>query len=273
MQLINHGVSSSLIEKLKQEIPEFFKLPMEEKKKYWQQPGDVEGYGQAFVMSEETKLDWSDMFYMSTLPTYLRKPHLFAKLPLPLRDTLEAHSKEMNNLAQKVLNQMAKALRMDPNDMKELFEGGLQSMRMNYCPPCPQPELVIGLNSHSDAAGLSILLQINEVDGLQIKKDGMWVPIKPLPDAFIINIGDVLEIITNGIYRSIEHRGTVNTKKERLSIATFHTPKIEGDLGPAPSLLTPETPALFRRIGVAEYLKGYFGRELRGKSYVDAIRV
>lgn len=85
MQLINHGVSSSLIEKLKQEIPEFFKLPMEEKKKYWQQPGDVEGYGQAFVMSEETKLDWSDMFYMSTLPTYLRKPHLFPKLPLPLR--------------------------------------------------------------------------------------------------------------------------------------------------------------------------------------------
>lgn len=272
-QLINHGVSSSLVEKLKQEIPEFFKLPMEEKKKYWQQPGDVEGYGQAFVMSEETKLDWSDMFYMSTLPTYLRKPHLFPKLPLPLRDTLEAYSEEMNNLAQKVLNQMAKALRMDPNDMKELFEGGLQSMRMNYCPPCPQPELVIGLNSHSDAAGLSILLQINEVDGLQIKKDGMWVPIKPLPDAFIINIGDVLEIVTNGIYRSIEHRGTVNTKKERLSIATFHTPKIEGDLGPAPSLLTPETPALFRRIGVAEYLKGYFGRELRGKSYVDAIRV
>lgn len=110
---------------------------------------------------------------------------------------MEAHSKEMNNLAQKVLNQMAKALRMDPNDMKELFEGGLQSMRMNYCPPCPQPELVIGLNSHSDAAGLSILLQINEVDGLQIKKDGMWVPIKPLPDAFIINIGDVLEVTHN----------------------------------------------------------------------------
>lgn len=110
---------------------------------------------------------------------------------------MEAHSKEMNNLAQKVLNQMAKTLGMDPNDMKELFEGGMQSMRMNYCPPCPQPELVIGLNSHSDAAGLSILLQINEVDGLQIKKDGMWVPIKPLPDAFIINIGDVLEVTHN----------------------------------------------------------------------------
>ena len=90
---------------------------------------------------------------------------------------------------------MAKALRMDPNDMKVLFEDGLQAMRMNYCPPCPQPDLVSGLSTHSDAAGLSIVLQVNEVDGLQVKKDGMWVPIKPLPNAFVVNIGDVLEVM------------------------------------------------------------------------------
>ncbi|GLT70471.1 hypothetical protein SLA2020_425480 [Shorea laevis] len=80
-QLINHGVSTSLLEKVKLEIQEFFQLPMEEKKKYWQQPGDLEGFGQAFVVSEEQKLDWADMFYMASLPTYLRKPHLFPKLP------------------------------------------------------------------------------------------------------------------------------------------------------------------------------------------------
>ncbi|KAJ0018183.1 hypothetical protein Pint_10101 [Pistacia integerrima] len=61
-QLINHGVSSSLVEKAKIETQEFFNLPMEEKKKYWQKAGDVEGFGQAFVMSEEQKLDWADMF-------------------------------------------------------------------------------------------------------------------------------------------------------------------------------------------------------------------
>ena len=83
----------------------------------------------------------------------------------------------------------------------------------------------------------------------------------------------ILQIVTNGIYRSIEHRGTVNTEKERLSIAAFYTPKMEGDFGPAPSLVTPETPALFRRIGVADYLKGYFARELRGKTYVDVLRI
>jgi hypothetical protein len=72
---------------VKLEIQEFFKLSIEEKKKYWQEPGDLEGFGQAFVVSEEQKLDWGDMFYMVTLPTYLRKPDLFPKLPLPLRSS------------------------------------------------------------------------------------------------------------------------------------------------------------------------------------------
>ena len=83
---------------------------------------------------------------------------------------------------------------MDPKDMKELFEEGSQSMRMNYYPPCPQPEHVIGLAPHSDGIGLTILLQVNEVEGLQIRKDGMWVPVTPLPNAFIVNIGDMLEV-------------------------------------------------------------------------------
>lgn len=89
---------------------------------------------------------------------------------------------------------MEKALRMDPKDMRELFEEGWQSMRMNYYPPCPQPDLVAGLSSHSDAVALTILLQISDKQGLQIKKDGNWVPINPIPGAFIINIGDILEV-------------------------------------------------------------------------------
>ena len=74
-----------MVEKVKVEIQEFFKLPMEEKSKYWQLAGELEGYGQAFVVSEEQKLDWADMFHFITLPTHLRKPHLLPNLPLPLR--------------------------------------------------------------------------------------------------------------------------------------------------------------------------------------------
>ncbi|KAJ0080707.1 hypothetical protein Patl1_10269 [Pistacia atlantica] len=272
-QLINHGVSSSLVEKVKIETQEFFNLPMEEKKKYWQKEGDTEGFGQLFVFSEEQKLDWVDMFFVNTLPIHLRKPHLFPKLPLPFREILEAYSVELRDLAMTILYQMAKALGIEADYFKELFEEGRQAIGMNYYPPCPQPELAIGLNPHSDAGGLTILLQLNEVEGLQIKKNGMWVPVQPLPGAFIINIGNILEIVTNGIYPSIEHRAVVNSVKERLSIATFYSPKIDGNMDPAPSLLTPETPALFKTMSVADYFKGFFSRQPQGKSYLDVLRV
>ncbi|KAH9764241.1 protein SRG1 [Citrus sinensis] len=265
--------SSSLVEKVKVEIQEFFNLPMKEKEKFWMRPGETEGFGQNFVVSEEQRLDWAYGFTMFTLPAYLRKPHLFPKLPFPLRDTLEAWSAELGNLSQKLLRQMAKALGIDANDVKALFEEAMQTMRMNYYPPCPKPEQVIGFNSHSDASSITILLQLNETAGLQIKKDGMWVPVIPLPDAFIINVGDILEVFTNGIYRSIEHRATVNSTKERLSIATFRTAKLDAELGPAPSLITPTTPAMFRRISMSDYIKGFLSSKLHGKSNVDHLRV
>ncbi|KAK6123938.1 hypothetical protein DH2020_042283 [Rehmannia glutinosa] len=144
---------------------------------------------------------------------------------------------------------------------------------MNYYPPCPQPSLFLVFGLILDADGLTILLQINEMEGLQIKKDGIWIPVSPLPNAFVVNIGDILEILTNGTYRSIEHRATVNPTKERLSIATFLSPKLDGELGPSPSLISPENPPKFKRIGMADYLRGLFSRELKGKSYLDAMRI
>ncbi|XP_027184229.1 codeine O-demethylase-like [Coffea eugenioides] len=189
------------------------------------------------------------------------------------RDTLDRYSKELKILAIKVLEQMTKALGMKLEDMTMLFQEGMQSMRMNYYPPCPQPELVMGLCRHSDTAGLTILLQVNEVEGLRIKKAGAWVPVVvPLSNAFIVNVGDILGIVTNGINKSVEHRATVNLHNERLSIATLLAPKLDGDMGPAPSLITPENPAIFRRIHMIDYLKAYFSRELDGKSFIDTMR-
>lgn len=83
---------------------------------------------------------------------------------------------------------------MDTKDMIVLFEEGMQSMRMNYYPPCPQPDQVIGLTPHSDAVGITFLLELNGVEGLQIRKDDIWIPVKPLPNAFVVNIGEILEV-------------------------------------------------------------------------------
>ncbi|KAI7755238.1 hypothetical protein M8C21_000289, partial [Ambrosia artemisiifolia] len=143
---------------------------------------------------------------------------------------------------------MGKALKMEDEEMKVLFSDGLQTIRMNYYPPCPQPEQVIGFTPHADGSGVTFLLQVDQVEGLQIKKDGVWIPVTPHPNAFIVNIGDVIEIVSNGEYKSIEHRAVVNAEKERISIATFISPNLGMEIGPALSLITPETPAKFTRI-------------------------
>ncbi|XP_022724255.1 protein SRG1-like [Durio zibethinus] len=272
-QVVNHGVSMSLLEEFKLEIENFFKLPLEEKKLLWQQPDNHEGFGQLFVVSEEQKLDWSDMFYVTTLPHNLRKTDLFEKLPLKLRETLEEYSIEVKNLAMIILGYMASALKMDVVEMRELFTDGVQSMRMNYYPPCPEPDIAIGFNPHSDADALTILFQLNETEGLQIRKDGKWVSIKPLRNGFVVNIGDIMEILSNGIYRSIEHRAIVNSTKERLSVATFYSTKLDSELGPARSLIGLSNPPTFRRVPLEKYLKEFFARKLNGKAYLDFMRI
>ncbi|XP_016435554.2 protein SRG1-like [Nicotiana tabacum] len=272
-QLVNHRVSSSLVENVKSEIRAFFDLPLEEKKKFEQEEGDVEGYGQAFVFSEEQKLDWADLFYMTTLPTHLRKPHLFPKLPISLRDIMEAQCQEFKSLAISILCQLAKALKMDENEMKDLFTDGMQLIRMNCYPPCPEPDKTIGLSPHSDADALTILLQLNETEGLQVRKDGIWVPVKPLPNALIVNVGDMMEIVSNGVYRSIEHRAVVNSNKERLSLATFYIFNLDSELGPAHTLIGPHNPAKFQNVRVEKYLQDFFARKLDGKSFIDRFKV
>ncbi|KAJ1379734.1 Oxoglutarate/iron-dependent dioxygenase [Sesbania bispinosa] len=110
---------------------EFFMLPLEEKQKYPMAPGTVQGYGQAFVFSEDQKLDWCNMFALGIEPHYVRNPNLW---PRSQQDSVQA-------------------------------------IRMNYYPPCSRPDLVLGLSPHSDGSALTVLQQAKGSPvGLQILK-------------------------------------------------------------------------------------------------------
>ncbi|MCD7460157.1 hypothetical protein HAX54_042966 [Datura stramonium] len=136
---------------------------------------------------------------------------------------------------------------MDEEEMMDLFSDGVQSIRMNYYPPCPVPEKTIGFSPHSDADALTVLFQLNETDGLQVRKDSIWVPVKPLPNALIVNIGDIL-------------------------VTTFYSSNLYSRLGPAHSLIGPKNPPIFRRVPVEKYFKDFFARKLDGKSYIDFVK-
>uniref|UniRef100_A0A803NPR1 Fe2OG dioxygenase domain-containing protein n=1 Tax=Cannabis sativa TaxID=3483 RepID=A0A803NPR1_CANSA len=272
-QLVNHGVSNSLVEKLKQGVEELFKLPIEEKKKLWRKQGDKEGFGDPGVLTDEQILDWKDVLFLFTLPVALRNPHLFPNISPLLRESLEIYSSELAKLAIIIISQMEKALGTKSKEISNLFEDGLQAMSIHCYPPCLQPEQVEGIAPHSDSTGITFLLQLNQVEGFQVKKDGMWVPVKPLPDAFIVNIGDLLEIITNGIYLSNEHRAIVNSTDERMSIATFLNSNEDCEIGPSHSLITQQNPAIYKTMSSKDYIKSMFSREYNGKSHIDAFKL
>ncbi|KAL2343554.1 hypothetical protein Fmac_004839 [Flemingia macrophylla] len=252
---------SQLLEKLKLEIENFFKLPIEEKKKYQIKPGDVQGYG-TVIRRKDQKLDWGDRFYMVINPVERRKPYLLPQLPPSLR-----------KLGMGLLGLLGKAIGMEMREVEELFDDGMQSMRMTYYPPCPKPEVVVGLTPHSDATGITILHQVNGVEGLEIKKGGVWIPVTFRANAFVVNVGDIMEILSNGAYTSIEHRAAVNKEKERISIAMFFNPKFEAEIGPVKSLLNSENPPLFKSMFMEDYFKDFFSRNLNGKSHLETMRI
>lgn len=67
-------------------------------------------------------------------------------------------------------------------------------LRANFYPKCPQPELTLGLSSHSDPGAITILLPDPDVAGLQVRKGGKWITVKPFPNAFIVNVGDQIQV-------------------------------------------------------------------------------
>jgi len=266
-QVVNHGIPGSLMEQMKRITREFVLLPLQEKVEYAVQ--EHEGYGQAFVFSEDQQLDWSDLLYLTIMPAEKRKMKFWPAKPVEFRETVEEYAIQVQRLSNQMLYLMAENLSLNaPDRFVHMF--GEISQSMHYYPPCPRPDLVIGLSSHTDGGGITILLQEDGVVGLQVRKDGDWIPVLPIPGGLVINIGDMVEVISNGKYKSIEHRAVANKEKDRISIAAFCNPEKEVEIGPACELINESNPLNYRNFKRSEYLESYF---LEGKKAIEFAKI
>ncbi|CAN1746405.1 2-oxoglutarate-dependent dioxygenase 11 [Linum perenne] len=272
-QVINHGITEEVIQNMKVDLQVFFNQPLQEKMSCAQLPNGLEGYGQAFVVSEEQKLDWGDMLFVHAQPVNGRNLRFWPKVPSSFKASFEQYSSELEKLALSLLSYMAKNLGLEPEKLLTLFEEGFQSIRMNYYPPCKEFNKVMGLTPHSDAVGLTLLTQVNDVQGLQIRKGGKWVPIEPISGAFIVNVGDIIEMMSNGEYKSIEHRAVVNPEKERLSMAAFHSPNMKAMLGPIPELINEKKPVKYQSVSPEEFMKLVVSSKLDGKGLLSQLMI
>jgi len=89
---------------------------------------------------------------------------------------------------------------------------------VNYYPPCNTPEQVLGMSSHSDTGTITLLMQDDDVSGLEIRNKGKWVPINPISDAIVVNIGDVIEVFFFFLYLIPQCITLILKKKVKIGI-------------------------------------------------------
>ncbi|KAG8052265.1 hypothetical protein GUJ93_ZPchr0001g30661 [Zizania palustris] len=190
-----------------------------------------------------------------------------------VRNSIERFSSETAKVARCLLKFLAIDMGVDPESLLEKFRGEPQSMRANYYPPCRQAGKVLGLSPHCDATGLTLVLQVNNVQGLQIRKEGQWLAVDALDGALVVNVGDILEVLSNGRYRSIEHRAVVNPEKERISAAVFHMACRNAMVGPLPELVKDDGKAVYTSMVFEDFMKRFFSMKRNGRGGVEGLMI
>lgn len=273
-QLVNHNIEHEVLDDMETAAREFFMLPLEEKKKYPMDPKNYHGYGNAFIFSEDDKLDWCNMLGLIHSPASSKKTHEWPESPENFKDTMETYFVKVGELCHQLLARIALTLGLAPAAFDHFFgEERSLGVRMNFYPSCPAPELVLGLSSHSDGSAISVLQQDMSSAGLQVLKNQAWVPVEPISHGLVIIIGDTLEVLSNGKCKSVEHRAVTNCQQERMSIVSFYAPAYDTDLGPMPELVTDEEPCKFRRYTHMDYITHYINNKLQGRKSIEFAKV
>ncbi|PNY05509.1 1-aminocyclopropane-1-carboxylate oxidase 11 [Trifolium pratense] len=151
---------------------------------------------------------------------------------------------------------------------------GAMILSFNYYPACPEPELVAGVCPHSDISSITVLLQ-DGIGGLYVRdKDGnSWINVPPVNGALVINIGDVLQIMSNGRYKSIEHRVVANRNKTRISMPIFVNPTPDSVIGPLPEMLENGDEPQYKQVVFSDYFKYFFSKGHDGKKTIEFAKI
>nr|ARQ79445.1 flavanone 3-hydroxylase [Nelumbo nucifera] len=252
----DHGISPSLIRQLQEVGEQFFQLPQEEKERYANDAssGKFEGYGTKMTRNHEQKVEWLDYFFHVVWPPSKQNPATWPQNPPSYREVTEEYTKEVLKLTDKLLELLSRGLGLEEKTLRSSLGGEEMEieMKINLYPPCPQPELALGVEPHTDTSALTILFS-NNVPGLQVWKDGNWVAVGHIPNAVFIHVGDQIEVLSNRKYKSVLHRSVVNKDQVRMSWAVFCVPPLDAVIGPLPTLVDDQNPPNYSTKTYQEY--------------------
>lgn len=171
---------------------------------------------------------------------------------------METYQKKMKALSFQLWLLILNYLQPSQEHLVNSFEF-IGALQLNSYPSCPNPNHALGLAPHTDSSFLTILHQTHNTKGLQIlKKDHGWTSITPVSnDALIVNIGDLLHILSNGEFPAVYHRVLVDQTKHRVSLAYFLGPQVDSIIVPIISSKDNDGDVVvpkYRKVEVKEYL-------------------
>ncbi|KAG5011292.1 hypothetical protein JHK87_019807 [Glycine soja] len=261
-ELVNHGISLELMDTVERMTKEHYKKCMEQRFKEM-----VASKGLESAQSEINDLDWESTFFLRHLPA--SNISEIPDLDEDYRKVMKDFAVELEELAELVLDLLCENLGLERGYLKKVFYGSKGpnfGTKVSNYPPCPKPELIKGLRAHTDAGGIILLFQDHKVSGLQLLKDGHWIDVPPMRHSIVINLGDQLEVITNGKYKSVMHRVITQTDGNRMSIASFYNPGNDALIAPAPALVKEdETSQVYPKFVFDDYMKLYAGLKFQAK--------
>ncbi|XP_010491986.1 PREDICTED: feruloyl CoA ortho-hydroxylase 1-like [Camelina sativa] len=275
-QIVNHGIAPEELKGIVAAARGFFELPAEERRKYWRgsSVSKTAWLTTSFNPYKESVLEWRDFLKFEYLP----QQHNFAiTWPPVCKEQVIDHFKKIKPITEKILNILINNLNSVIDDSNKQTLMGTMRMNFNYYPKCPEPSLAIGTGRHSDINTLTLLLQEDGVLGslfARATEDGdKWIHVPPMPGAIVVNIGDVLQILSNDRYRSVEHCVVVNKCCSRVSIPVFCGPVHDSVIEPLPEVLEYNETARYRKTVYSDYLKGFFERPHDGKKTIESIKL
>ncbi|XP_058751975.1 1-aminocyclopropane-1-carboxylate oxidase homolog 1-like [Vicia villosa] len=112
------------------------------------------------------------------------------------RDIVLEYGAHVEKLRTKLFELLSEALGLNPNHLKDMDCSKWIMLLGHYYPACPEPELTMGTTKLSDGSFLTVLLQ-DHIGGLQILYQDSWIDVPPIPEALVVNIGDLLQLVTN----------------------------------------------------------------------------